>query len=847
MLNLRDLSVIKPWSIPIEKALRLFQTDPRGLWQDEIDKRRQIFGPNELAGEKETHILIEFFSKFLDPLILILLFASLISAVLGELANFIIISVMVTMSVVLDFYQEHQARAAAKKLREKVSLKANVIRNGTKQDINATELVPGDLIHLSAGDIVPADARLIESRDLLVNQSSLTGESFPQEKNDHVLKIKSPEVSQINNMVFMGTSAIQGEALALVVATGKDTKFGQIAKNLTQNRPPTEFEVGIHHFGIFLMRLTLILVIFVFFANAISRHQVIDSFLFALALAVGLTPELLPIVITVNLSRGATRMAKKGVIVKNLPSIQNLGGMQVLFTDKTGTLTQDKIHLERYEDVYGKENQKVIHYGFLNSFYQSGLKNPLDNAILSHREVSTAGYQKADEIPFDFIRKRLSVIVKEKDKITLITKGTPEGILGLSGHYFFAGKNHVLSSSIKEKVTDRFRDFSQKGYRVLAVAYKEIEKKTKYEPQDENNLILLGLMAFLDPAKTDADDAIRILRSHGVEVKILTGDNEIVTAKICSDIGLPVKGTILGGALENLTSDELFKVARDNTIFARLNPNQKESLILSMKQHGIGVGFLGDGINDAPSLRAADVGISVENAVDVAREAADLILLSKDLHVLKDGLIEGRKTFVNVMKYIMMGTSSNFGNMASVAVVSLFLPFLPMLPIQILLNNFLYDLSQIFLSSDNVDAESVTKPAVWNIHFINKFTLIFGPISSIFDFLTFGLLLYVFKASIPLFQTGWFIESLVTQTLIIFSIRTRVQPFYKSKPSQALFWGAISILIFSLIVPFITPLANIFGFVPPPAQFYLILIVFVLAYFTLVEKTKSWFYSRFSF
>ncbi len=845
MLKPSDIADLKPWVATDKDVLSLYQTDLHGLHQNDVEKRRLLFGPNEIAKEKEAHILIEFFSKFLDPLILILLFASLISAALGEFINFIIISVMVTMSVVLDFYQEHQAQSAAKKLREKVSLKATVTRHGVKQDIDASELIPGDVIHLTAGDIVPADARLIESRDLLANQSSLTGESFPQEKDDHTLKTEKLEVNQIDNMVFMGTSIIQGEATAVIVATGKSTRLGQIAKDLTQTRPPTEFEVGVRRFGLLLMRLTLILVIFVFFANALSRHQVIDSFLFSLALAVGLTPELLPIVITVNLSRGATRMAKKGVIVKNLPSIQNLGGMQVLCTDKTGTLTQDKIHLERYEDVYGKDNQKVLHFGFLNSYYQAGLKNPMENAILAHREVSTAGYEKVDEIPFDFIRKRLSVIVSEKNKLLMITKGTPEGIIGLSSHYFYDGKVRPLSKPILEKFNDRFKDLSKKGYRVLAVAYKDVEKKDKYSPEDETNLTLLGLMSFLDPAKSDAGIAIKILRSHGVEVKILTGDNELVTQKICSDIGLPVKGVVMGEQLENLTSDELFRVADDNTIFARLNPNQKERLILSMKRHGIGVGFLGDGINDAPSLRAADVGISVENAVDVAKEAADLILLKKDLHVFKDGLIEGRKTFVNVMKYIMMGTSSNFGNMVSVAIISLFLPFLPMLPIQLLLNNFLYDLSQIFLSSDTVDAESVTKPAIWDIRFINKFTLIFGPISSIFDFLTFGLMLYVFKASIPLFQTGWFIESLVTQTLIIFSIRTRVQPFYKSRPSNSLIFGALSILIFGLTVPFVTPVAKVFGFVPPPAMFYLILTIFVLAYFNLVERTKCWFYSRY--
>lgn len=835
----------KPWQESPVHLYQLFGSRENGLENRQVEERVAVYGHNVIVHKEKRPVVLEFLGKFLDPLILILLFASLISGLLGQTTNFIIIIVMITMSVVLDFYQEHEAKEAASKLRARVSLTATVLRHGENLEIKAADLVPGDIILLSAGDIVPADARLIDSRDLLVNQGTLTGESFPVEKTTTLIKEEKPAITEITNMVFMGTSIVSGQATALVTATGKMSQVGQIATDLGAKQPATEFEIGVHRFGFLLMRLTFVLVISVFFINAFLRHEVLDSFLFALALAVGMTPELLPIVVSVNLARGALRMSHKGVIVKNLHAIESFGGMEVLATDKTGTLTLDKIHLEKYEDVYGQENQHTLLFGFLNAHFQSRIKGPMEEAILAHREVSSAGYKKVDEVAFDFVRKRLSTILQKEKKLTLIAKGAPEGIFANTTHYYHAGQTRPFSESISERVIARFQELSRRGYRVLAVASKEVGRKERYHVEDERNLTLLGLMAFLDPAKPDADDAVAILKSRGVEMKILTGDNELVTAKICADINLPVKGIVVGRSLEALNSDELFRIATNNTIFARLNPNQKERIILVLKQRGVCVGYLGDGINDASSLAAADIGISVDNAVDVAKEAADLILLRKDLHVLKDGIIEGRKTFANVMKYIMMGTSSNFGNMASVAIASIFLPFLPMLPVQILLNNFLYDVSQIFLSADEVDAESIRAPVRWNLDFIKKFMLIFGPVSSLFDFLTFGILLFVFKASVPLFQTGWFVESLVTQTFIIFSIRTRVMPFYKSKPGLPLLISSLVILITALLLPLVSQFAKIFGFVRLPLNFYLILGIMLLAYFNLVEKMKCWFYAKY--
>jgi Mg2+-importing ATPase len=834
------------WLGKTETLLKELKTSEKGLTKEEASKRLNEAGLNVLQTKKNQSLILSFLSKFLNPLIIILLFASLLTAFLGELTHFLIIAAIILISVTLDFYQQYQAQEAADKLNKRISLTAMVYRNNQKEEIPVSHITLGDIIILSAGDIIPADARLLESNDLLVSESALTGESLPIEKDALASVHENATVSQRINCIFMGTNVISGEAVAVVIAIGKDSEYGKIAGELAKKRPESEFTSGIKQFGYLLMRLTFALVIIVFFTNAFIKHEVLNSFLFALALAIGLTPELLPMVITTNLSRGAVRMSKKGVIVKNLPAIENFGSMEILCTDKTGTLTEDHIRLERYEDISTKENTSVLLYGFLNSHFQTGIKSPLEQAILSHKqEIAFSHFKRIDEIPFDFNRKMLSIIVSEHSHQTMVTKGAPEEVLKKCHFYFKGEEKHELSDTIKKKIHQRFHDLSLQGFRVLAIATKPIHAKDSYTTEDESELVFLGLMAFLDPPKESAGQALLLLKTYGIEIKILTGDSELVTQKVCSDLGLEVKDVVTGEHLKNLTSEQLFHLVRKTTIFARLNPMQKEQIILSLKKHNVVVGYMGDGINDAPSLQAADIGISVNNAVDVAKESADMILLRKDLHVLKDGILEGRKTYGNIMKYIMMGTSSNFGNMFSVAGASIILPFLPMLPIQILLNNLLYDLSQLTISSDHIDTDYLKLPKKWDIGSIKHFMLIFGPISSLSDFLTFFILLKVLNAQSALFQTGWFVESLLSQTIIIFSIRTSVVPFFKSKPSLLLVISSIIVAIIALILPF-SPVANLFSFVAPPIRFYIYLPFIMFFYLFSVEIAKLWFHKSFT-
>ncbi len=832
------------WTDPPETVLTHFKTSAKGLSHNEAAARLRQYGPNELAHTNKHAWIVDLLATFLNPLVLILLFASLVSAFLGETTNFIIIATIVLLSVAMDWYQHYQAENAAEKLRKRVSLRSTVIREGQKQDIAATHIVPGDIIVLAAGNIIPADARILDSRELVVNQSALTGESFPQEK-DALAKVHSKAVSERTNTVFMGTNVLSGEATAIVVQTGTASEFGQVAKQLVQKRPETDFERGVKDFGYLLLKVTFGLVILVFLINILFKHDLINSFLFALALAIGLTPELLPVIITVNLSKGAVRMAEKKVIVKDLPAIQNFGAMDILCTDKTGTLTEDKIRLERYEDIDADESNDVLLYGYVNAYFQTGLKSPMEQAVLAHKDLPIHQFTKVDEIPFDFQRRRLSVIVKHDAKYWLTVKGAPEFIFQEATHYKGKTAIHPFTPAVKAKIQKRFDELSQQGFRVLAVAVKEVKKEKQYSKTDEKDLVLYGLMAFLDPPKESAKEALQLLTQQGISLKILTGDNELVTQKICQEIGLAHEGSLTGEAVDALSDDALAKVAEKTAIFARLNPEQKKRIILALKKQGHVVGFLGDGINDAPSLRTADIGISVENAVDVAKESADLILLRKDLLVLKDGVYEGRRTYGNIMKYIMMGASSNFGNMFSVAGASLFIPFLPMLPVQILLNNLLYDVSELTVPSDHVDDEFLNTPKKWNVGFIRHFMFIFGPISSLFDFLTFGILILFFRASAPLFQTGWFVESIVTQLLIIFSIRTALVPFYRSKPSPILTLSCLGVVLVGLLLPF-SPLAHAFGFVHLPVLFYGAIFAMVVAYFVLVEQIKTWFYRKYT-
>lgn len=834
-------------SLPTDELLAHLNTSLSGLSSEEAEKRLGIYGYNELAKRKKRTAVVDFLSHFRSPLVIILLIAGLIASFLGEIINVTIIFSIVFVSVVLDYYQESKAEKAAEALKEKVTTTATVLRDGTKQEVRLSEIVPGDIVYLSAGDIVPADARVITAKDLFLNQSALTGESFPVEKTSMPVKAKGTAPTEWNNCLFMGTSVVSGTATAIVLKTGSLTEYGKIAKRLVEKEPETEFERGIKGFGFLIMQVTFLLVMFVFFINALYKRDVLESLLFAVALAVGLTPELLPMIITVNLSKGALAMSRKGVIVKRLASIENFGSMDVLCTDKTGTLTENKIKLVLHVDMEGKDNEKVLLYSFLNSYHQTGLKSPLDEAILGYKDIDVKDYQKIDEVPFDFIRRRVSVVVEHEKQRYFVAKGAPEEIVKVCSYCEHGDTISDLTEEFRRKIVQKYYDLSSEGFRVLAVSYKKLrEEKSVYSVNDEREMVFLGFVAFLDPPKETARESLQLLSKAGVELKILTGDNELVTRKTCEHLGFEIKGVVLGSEIAQMHDEALQRVVEEANVFARVTPVQKDRIITALKSNGHVVGFLGDGINDAPSMKTADVGISVDNAVDVAKESADIILLQKSLRVLNEGVLEGRKTFGNTMKYVMMSVSSNFGNMFSVAGASLFLPFLPMLPIQILLNNLLYDSSQSTITTDNVDSEYVEKPKRWDVSFITKFMIFIGPVSSIFDFLTFFIMLLVFSADEPLFQTAWFLESLCTQTLVIFVIRTRRTPFYKSKPSRLLLIASLSIVGFALILPF-TPLGELFHLVKPPLTFFPVLAALIGAYLVLTETVKKWFYKRYAY
>jgi len=843
-------------SLPVETLFSRLNTSPAGLSSEEAAGRLEVYGRNELARKKKRSTLFEFLAHFNSPLVIILLFAGSISGILGELPNMIIIFVIVFLSVILDYYQEAKAEKAAEKLKEKVTTTATVVRDGAKKEVKLPELVPGDIIYLSAGDIAPADARLITAKDLFMNQSSLTGESFPVEKTSAPLESKSASITEWNNYLFMGTSVVSGTATAVVVRTGSSTEYGKVAKRLVERPPETEFARGIKSFGFLIMQVTLLLVIFVFFINALRTpdiNGILNALLFSVALAVGLTPELLPMIITVNLSKGAIAMSKKGVIVKRLASIENFGSMNVLCTDKTGTLTENRITLVLHVDVEGKDDAKVLFYSYLNSYYQTGLKSPLDEAILVHEAQDLSDFQKIDEVPFDFIRRRVSVVVEKDRQRFFIAKGAPEEILKVSSYCEIDDLVLDLTEELRKKAEQKYFDLSSEGFRVLGVSYKKLkEERAVYSVNDESDMVFLGFVAFFDPPKETAKESLKLLSKAGIELKILTGDNELVTRKTCEQLGFEIKGVVVGSEIVQMHDDALAQVVEEANVFARVTPVQKDRIINLLKDNGHVVGFMGDGINDAPSLRTSDVGISVNNAVDVAKESADIILLKNDLTVLAEGVLEGRKTFGNTMKYVMMGVSSNFGNMFSVAIASLFLPFLPMLPIQILLNNLLYDFSQSVITTDNVDPEYVEKPKRWDIGFIRKFMVSMGSVSSIFDFLTFFIMLTVFSIplvntspnQIALFQTAWFLESLCTQTMVIFVIRTRKSPFWKSKPGKLLLISSFAIIAIALIIPFTFVGEQYFGFVQPPFAFLAVLTLLIVAYLLLAECVKRWFYKR---
>ncbi len=834
------------WSSPIHALLESLHTSSNGITAEEAHARLKRFGPNELAKKESQTLFMRMLFKLKNPLIILLLIAGLLSAVVGQVSDFIIILGITILSVILDTVQEHSAELAAEKLKKSVALTATVVHGTEKKEVLFSRIVPGDLVFLSTGDIVPADGRLLSSEHLMVDQSTLTGESYPQHKRFEEIPASDSSVTDRVNCVYMGTQVVSGEGTMLVVATAGHTELGKIASSLVGSREKTDFEKGLTKYGMLLIKFMVLLAPVVFVAHmASATHPILESVLFVLALAVGFAPELLPLVVTINLSKGALRMSKKGVIVKYLPAIENLGSMDVLCTDKTGTLTQNAITLMLYEDLHGKKSETVLAYGYLASHFQSSMDNPIEVAIRA-KAKSVKGvslYKKLFELPFDFYRKRMSVVLAKGKETILITKGAPESLLTQCTTVLDGNRQLRMQDSVRASLKKRLVTLEEQGFRVIVVAKKDITREKKYHTTAESGLTLVGLMAFLDPPKASVKPSLALLEQAGIAIKILTGDSELVTAHVCTTLQVPILGTLLGSDVERLDDASLMRAVSDVTIFARLNPESKKRVIDALRKQRHVVGYLGDGVNDAPSLRAGDIGISVNNATDVAKESSDLILLHKDLHVLYEGVIEGRKTFANVMKYIKMGTSSNFGNMVSVALASIFLPFLPMLPTQILLNDLLYDFSQLFLASDSVDQGQLMRPKKWNIMGVKRFMMVFGPISSLFDVITFVILLRFFRATPALFQTGWFLESLITQTLIIFSIRTTIVPFVKSRISPKFALGLYGVVLLAVLIP-LSPAAKYFDFVAPPPMFYSLLAVLVITYLLVVETAKHWFYAK---
>lgn len=832
-----------------ENYLPASQVGPAGLTHVEAKRRLAQYGHNEPSPAPRTAPLIQLLILLANPLAIVLLVASAISAALGEVINASIIIAMVLFSVALNFIQTYRSQKAVDSIRKEVAPTANVLRDSQWLEIPRRELVPGDVIKLAAGDLVPADAELLQARDLHVQQAALTGESLPVEKTAFADKGSRSDAERDLHKVFLGTSVVSGTATANVTGTGKNTVFGDIAARLAKRAPETEFERGTRRFGFLIMKTTILLVLFVLVVSVLFHRPLLESLLFAVALAVGLTPEFLPMITTITLGRGAVHMARKHVIVKHLDAMQNFGSIDVLCSDKTGTLTTGEMSLEQHLDPFGTPYERVFVLAFLNSLHESGITNPLDEAIrerhrsdpldtavLKHDHPDIHEYEKLDEIPFDFERRRVSIVVKRKEERLLITKGAPESVLAVSTAYEVDNQLHAFDEVARKRIESTYRNLCTKGYRVLAVAYAKVPAKDVYGTVDETELVLAGFLTFSDPPLATATSTIRALQLDGIQVKILTGDNELVTQHICSQVGLNAGRIVLGTELEKISDPALAHIAEQTSVFARVSPSQKNRIILALKNRSHVVGYLGDGINDAPSLHAADVGISVSSATDVAKDAADFILLKPGLEVLHAGIIEGRKSFGNVMKYLLMGTSSNFGNMFSMAAAVLVLPFLPMLPTQILLNNFLYDLAQVTIPTDAVDETFIRKPQRWNIKLIRDFMLYIGPLSSIYDFLTFFVLLKVFHASEQFFHTGWFVESLATQTLVIFVIRTARNPL-RSRPSLALTITTIAIVLFGVILPYTSP-GELLGFTALPIVFLFLIAFATGTYLLLVEAVK---------
>jgi Mg2+-importing ATPase len=855
-----EREMLEVGALPPEAVFARLGTSDKGLSAEQVEERLDRVGPNEVEHARRLGFFGEIFQRSKNPLVIQLLVIAVVSLALGDVRAATVVGAMVILSVALGYVQERRSNNAVEKLLSMIKATCTAVRGGKEIELPLRDLVPGDLVVLAAGDIIPADLRLVATKDFYVSQAALTGESMPIEKTAAAVDTEGKNAIDLPNACFQGSNVLSGTARGIVVNTGARTYFGAISARLAGQRVMTSFDRGIESFTWLMIRFMVVMVTVVFFIVALTKHDWAGALLFGLSVAVGLTPEMLPMIVTVNLSKGAMAMSKKQVIVKRLNSIQNFGAMDVLCTDKTGTLTQDRIVLERYVDVTNRESDDVLRYAYMNSYYQTGLRNLLDRAILAHTDLDVErSARKVDEIPFDFQRKRMSVVIDYQGDHVLICKGAVEELFRVCTRYQVDDDINPLIDMLKQDLLEEYENLSRDGYRVVAIAYREFPRtKEVFSTADETDLVLLGYLAFFDPPKDSAMAALEALRKSGVATKILTGDNALVTRKVCRDVGLAVEHVVTGDQLRGLGEGELTDLARRANVFARLTPAQKEDIIRALQRGGHVVGFLGDGINDAPAMKTADVGISVDTAVDVAKESADIILLKKSLLVLEDGILEGRRVFGNITKYVKMGASSNFGNMFSVVGGSYFLPFLPMAPIQVLVNNLLYDFSQVGIPADRVDDEYLEKPRKWNIENIKKFMIFIGPMSSIFDYTTFFLMLYFFGCiaykTTPnldlkdhyqrLFHTGWFVESLLTQTLIVHIIRTNRVPFFQSRASWPLTLTTLSVMAVACALPY-SPMADYLGLVRLPISFWPWMLATLIAYSTLTHFVKMRFIRRY--
>ena len=860
-LREHERQLIQLCQMPPAKALEALESTVNGLAADEAERRLGEYGLNELSHLKHLSFFADMAHRFSSPLVVQLLVIAIVSAITGDMISACIVGAMIVISVGLAAILDRKSNMAVEALGKRVQSRTLVIRDGAECEVRISKVVPGDIVLLYAGSVVPADLILISAKDFFVGESALTGEAMPVEKTAGTATAQVHTALGLGNACFLGTSVNSGTARGVVVNTGTRTLFGAISESLTGLREETSFDTGIRDFTWLMIRFMVVMVFAVFMIVGITKGNWMEALIFGLSVAVGLTPEMLPMIVTVNLAKGALTMAKKKVIVKRLPSIQNFGAIDILCTDKTGTLTQDRVVLERHVDLTGHTSEEVLNYAYLNSYFQTGLRNLIDRAVLEFADLAVEQHCRlVDELPFDFQRRRMSVVVDYEEDHVLVCKGAVEEIYGCCSHYQIDEEVYPLIDLIRADLFEEVDRLNRDGFRVLGIAYREFPRtKTSFSVQDESRLILLGYIAFFDPPKVSASEAITLLTSAGVRLKVLTGDNGLVTEKICNDVGLEVGRIVTGGEMALMEQEEFAAVVSESDVFVKLSPDQKEQVVRELRRQGHVVGFIGDGINDAPALKAADVGISVDSAVDVAKEAADIVLLEKNLLVLEEGIMEGRRVFANIVKYIRMGASSNFGNMFSVVGASYIFPFLPMQPVQVLANNLLYDFSQTGIPTDNVDEELIVRPLKWNINNIKRFMVFVGPISSIFDYATFALMWFFFKCNIfldasasaaqheaaeKLFQTGWFVESLLTQTLIVHIIRTRKIPVFGSQASFQMTITTISVMFAGAWLPY-SPFASLLGLVPLPTIYWVWIGGFMACYAVLTCGVKNWFFNRF--